>query len=469
MAAAVQVREGHVDVTGGRIWYRVVGSGEAVPLVTVHGGPGATHDSLEPLEPLRTTGRSASTTSSAWAAPTSLTTSACGLTPASSTKSADSSTASTSLGSTYSASRGERSSPPSTPSNVRTGRRAGFWPTPASAFPATRPAPLPSAPVAGGGGAVLDRHEAAGTMDSEEYEAASMEFYRRHVCRLDPWPDVLVQTFAQLNRVVYERMQGPSEFVITGIHEDYDATERLGRLAVPTLFLCGRFDETRPEETAWYQSLVPGTELVVFEHTATCRTWRSRGATSRCCATSWIVPSSARPRNEGSGRGERWSFADEYTAKWSTYLAGWLPPTPVIPAQQPGPADIEPMRPARACERRSWPDLSRSDSRSRRRRRRSHEDPAPEHGTGGGGWLRSRDRGAPRGCTRRDRRGRNLRYSGAAVVATGEGGTCVPGVKQALHRPRRLFGPPVRRLVAAGPGRRPRRRTPRTTPPHHHG
>ena len=45
MTAAVDARE------GGRIWYRI-GGGEAAPLVIVHGGPGATHDYLEPLEAL---------------------------------------------------------------------------------------------------------------------------------------------------------------------------------------------------------------------------------------------------------------------------------------------------------------------------------------------------------------------------------------------------------------------------------
>jgi proline iminopeptidase len=52
VTAAVDAREGRVEVTGGRIWYRVVGAREAVPLVTVHGGPGGTHDYLEPLEAL---------------------------------------------------------------------------------------------------------------------------------------------------------------------------------------------------------------------------------------------------------------------------------------------------------------------------------------------------------------------------------------------------------------------------------
>jgi proline iminopeptidase len=43
--------EGFVSVEGGRVWYRSVGSG-GIPLLLLHGGPGAGHDYLEPLEML---------------------------------------------------------------------------------------------------------------------------------------------------------------------------------------------------------------------------------------------------------------------------------------------------------------------------------------------------------------------------------------------------------------------------------
>ena len=52
MAQDPKVTEGRVDVPGGRVWYKIVGAGPGLPLVTVHGGPGATHDYLEPLEAL---------------------------------------------------------------------------------------------------------------------------------------------------------------------------------------------------------------------------------------------------------------------------------------------------------------------------------------------------------------------------------------------------------------------------------
>ena len=37
---------------GFRVWSKTVGGGTGIPLLTLHGGPGAGHDYLEPLEAL---------------------------------------------------------------------------------------------------------------------------------------------------------------------------------------------------------------------------------------------------------------------------------------------------------------------------------------------------------------------------------------------------------------------------------
>lgn len=42
-------REGFVDVPGGKVWYRIAGSGTATPLLLLHGGPGFPSDYLAPL------------------------------------------------------------------------------------------------------------------------------------------------------------------------------------------------------------------------------------------------------------------------------------------------------------------------------------------------------------------------------------------------------------------------------------
>src|SRR3954447_10862418 len=41
--------EGYVEVDGGRVWYRRLGEGDALPVLLLHGGPGAAHDYMLPL------------------------------------------------------------------------------------------------------------------------------------------------------------------------------------------------------------------------------------------------------------------------------------------------------------------------------------------------------------------------------------------------------------------------------------
>ena len=117
---------------------------------------------------------------------------------------------------------------------------------------------------------ILDEHEAAGTMDSEEYQQALMVFYQRHVCRLSPWPEALTKAFSDINLDIYRTMQGPNEFFFTGNLKDYDRTGRLNEIEVPTLLLCGRHGLVPPDTSAMFQSLIVGSELVVFEDSSEC-------------------------------------------------------------------------------------------------------------------------------------------------------------------------------------------------------
>ena len=42
--------EGYVDLEHGRVWYRRSGGGDRLPILLLHGGPGAAAYYLEPLE-----------------------------------------------------------------------------------------------------------------------------------------------------------------------------------------------------------------------------------------------------------------------------------------------------------------------------------------------------------------------------------------------------------------------------------
>jgi proline-specific peptidase len=107
-----------------------------------------------------------------------------------------------------------------------------------------------------------------GTYDSPEYRAAMMEFYRHYLARRQPWSAEIEKSFADLNPDVYVYMQGPSEFTITGTLKDYDVTDRLKEITVPTLFTVGQYDEVRLDSVRFYQSLVPGSRFAVIENAA---------------------------------------------------------------------------------------------------------------------------------------------------------------------------------------------------------
>src|SRR5690349_14136415 len=115
--------------------------------------------------------------------------------------------------------------------------------------------------------ATLRRHEEAGTTDDPEYEAACMVFYRRHVCRLDPWPDEVVEGFAWIERdpTVYHTMNGPSEFHVVGSIREWQAKDRLGQIDVPTLLVSGRHDEATPALQETLRDGIRGSEWVCFE------------------------------------------------------------------------------------------------------------------------------------------------------------------------------------------------------------
>jgi L-proline amide hydrolase len=264
--------EGFIPFRGFRTWYRVVGAGEEsgkLPLIALHGGPGASHDYLEPLEALASTGRRVIFYDQ--------------------------------LGG------GGNSDHPHDPSMWTVDlykdelasviRELGIaryhlfgssWGGMlAMEHALTKPHGLASLVFAGApcsvpqwiretgrlrlelpleNQAILLKHEAAGTTSDPAYEEAAMLFYHRHVCRLDPWPDCVVRTFAkqQQHPEVYLTMSGPSEFYCVGTLKDWDITDRLGEISVPTLVTSGEFDEATPTINETVHRGIPGSESVIF-------------------------------------------------------------------------------------------------------------------------------------------------------------------------------------------------------------
>ncbi len=113
-------------------------------------------------------------------------------------------------------------------------------------------------------------HETAGTLESDDYKAASQVFYQRHVCRVDPWPEEVLRTFAAMDAdpTVYHAMNGPTEFHVIGSMKDWTIIDRLPTINVPVLLISGRYDEAAPEVVQPFYDLIPKVEWVIFENSS---------------------------------------------------------------------------------------------------------------------------------------------------------------------------------------------------------
>jgi len=269
---SLHTREGYIPVDGYRVWYRMVGGGgaeEKTPLLILHGGPGAPHDYLENLEALASDTRRVIFYDQL----------GCG-----------------------------RSDQPDDPALCYVARFADELQTVrdelglervhilgqswggmlAQEYALRQPAGLVSLILANTTSSIpmwvaeasrlreqltaevnaaLMRHEEAGTTDSEEYLQAVQVFYDRHVCRVKPLPEYVQRAFDQIG-YVYNYMNGPSEFHIIGVIKDWDRTERLPEIRVPTLIISGLYDESTPALNEILRTGIAGSEWVLLQNSS---------------------------------------------------------------------------------------------------------------------------------------------------------------------------------------------------------
>jgi proline iminopeptidase len=259
-------REGKVQVPGGSVWYKIVGDGPATPLVLLHGGPGAGHDYLEPmaalgderpvvfydqlgcgksdipddtslweigrfvqelaalrtalgLEQIHLLGQSWG----GWLAIEYMLLKPEGI-------------ASLTLANTCASAAGF----------VAGARR--------------RVAELPEDLRA-----TIERCEAEGKTESAEYQAASFTFMQKHVCRVEPFPEYVMRTNANMGVTpVYGHMWGPSEFTMTGTLAAWDRRGQLAEISAPTLVVTGPYDEVTEDLAAELANGIPGARKVMI-------------------------------------------------------------------------------------------------------------------------------------------------------------------------------------------------------------
>lgn len=110
-------------------------------------------------------------------------------------------------------------------------------------------------------------NERAKTYANPDYAQAVQEFYKHFVARKQPWSAEIERTFSEMGSN-YQYMWGPSEFNATGELAGYDRTEELAGIKIPTLFVCGEFDEATPPSVEFFKSRVPGAQMAVIKGAA---------------------------------------------------------------------------------------------------------------------------------------------------------------------------------------------------------
>lgn len=104
-----------------------------------------------------------------------------------------------------------------------------------------------------------------------EYEKIIFEqVYSRHLCRCEPWPEPMIRAFNHLNTKIYQTLQGPNEFIVTGSYKDWNRWKDLPKITIPTLVICGKYDTMNPKDIEKMGSLIPHSTVKICENGSHC-------------------------------------------------------------------------------------------------------------------------------------------------------------------------------------------------------
>lgn len=259
--------EGFVEVTGGKIWYRVSGQGDKTPILLLHGGPGYPSYYFNPLMELGKErriitfdqlgcGRSDRITDTTLMTVDSYVEQTRKLLNHLGVKEfyLYGHSWGTMLGTDYylkykDGIKGLILASPCLSSRL--------WVADADTLISTLPDST----------ATTLRNEINGqSQDSVQLMKAIGTYFNNFYTRKQPTSADLDSAGSQMGMNVYQYMWGSSEFFVLGTLKNYDRTNDLKTINVPTLYITGEFDAARPNTVKYYQSLTPNSRLTVIRN-----------------------------------------------------------------------------------------------------------------------------------------------------------------------------------------------------------
>jgi proline iminopeptidase len=124
----------------------------------------------------------------------------------------------------------------------------------------------------------MTMHEGRGELENEEHKELLTRVLATHLRRATPFElERSVQEFEQVMAPLmsnigpaYFAMWGPHEFLLAGTLADWDVTDRLGEIDVPTLILCGWYDEVDLRCHRVLADRIADNEFVIFGNSSHC-------------------------------------------------------------------------------------------------------------------------------------------------------------------------------------------------------
>ena len=267
LSAQLSPHEGYINVTGGKVWYRIVGSGNKTPLLLLHGGPGSTSYYLNPLRELGKDrpviffdqlgcGRSDRITDTTLMTLENYTDEveqvrkALGLNEFYLYGHSWGTTLALEYYLKYP--KGIKAIVFSSPLFS-----TDLWIKDADTLIASLPDSIQQ---------IIKISEENKTYSSADYQRATAFYYDHFLTRVVQHSADLDSTDKTFGENVYEFMWGPSEFKATGNLKNYDRVSSLQTIKLPVLLICGEYDEARPTTVKYFQSLIPNSKLVIIKN-----------------------------------------------------------------------------------------------------------------------------------------------------------------------------------------------------------
>jgi proline iminopeptidase len=267
----LEPREGFVNVEGGCIWYKIVGKGNGIPLLRIHGGPGSRSCESIPgysllgderpvifYDQLGSGNSDRPTDTKLWQLPRFVD-------EIDSLRKALDLKELHIIGDSWGSAVLVEYMLTKKPKGVKSVIFSG---------------PLLSTPIWIGDAKILlkklpqniqdtiYKYERLKEYKSPSYIEATNYFYSRYLS-VKRWPIIApsgCEGALGFNEQPYNYMWGPTEFNATGTLKNFDRTNRLHEIKQPVLFIAGQYDEARPETMYSFQKLVPGSKVVIIDN-----------------------------------------------------------------------------------------------------------------------------------------------------------------------------------------------------------